>query len=110
MTVNEALVRQNFVSKLLLKDGDKELSKELKVKVMQLRIKLGKIRREFDEDVQEAIKGFTPDGYTEIAGKQERTEEEEQQVKDWNAKIQDEYNSYIISRGKEEVDLKASFT
>ena len=44
MTTNEALIRHNFMSKVILKSGEKELSKSLKVKVMQIRIKLAKIR------------------------------------------------------------------
>ncbi len=67
MTTNEALVKQNFITKVILKEGDNELSKELKVKIMGMRIKLAKVRKEFDEDVQEAIKGFTPEGYTELS-------------------------------------------
>ena len=51
MTTNEVLTRHNFVSKLLLKDGDKELSRDLKVKVMGMRIEYGKIRKHFEEDV-----------------------------------------------------------
>lgn len=110
MTTNEALIKYNFLCKILLKNGTEELSKELKVKLMRLRIKLGKIRKEFDEDVQEAIKGFTPEGYVELAGKQEKTEEEEQQIKDMNSKIQEEYNEYIVKRGQEEVDIEVKFT
>lgn len=110
MTTNEALIKYNFLSKILLKNEKEELSKELKVKVMQLRIKLGKIRREFDEDVQEAIKGFTPEGYSELAGKQDRTEEEEKQLVDQGKKIQEEYNEYIVKRGQEEIVLEVKFT
>lgn len=110
MTVNEALIKYNFLSKIVLKNDSEELSKELKVKLMHLRIKLGKVRKEFDEDVQEAIKGFTPEGYAELAGKQEKTKEEEQQIKDMNSKIQGEYNEYIVKRGQEEVDIEVKFT
>jgi hypothetical protein len=111
MTTNEALIRQNFISKILLKKDDKELTKDLKVKIMGMRIKLAKIRKEFDEDVQEAVKGFTPEGYAEIAQKQEKTEEETKQVEAWNTKIQDEYNAYVIKRGQEEVaNIDTKFT
>jgi len=77
MTTNEALVRQNFISKVLLKNGDAALSKDLKVKVMNMRIKLGKVRKDFDNDVQEAIKDLTPEGFQELAQNNNRTEEEE---------------------------------
>lgn len=110
MTTNEALVKQNFVSKILLKSDENELSKGLKVKVMQMRIKLAKVRKEFDEDVQEAVKGFTPEGYAEIAQKTDKTEEESKQIEDWNKQIQDEYNEFVVKRGQDEVNIEARFT
>lgn len=110
MTVNEALIKQNFISKILLKKDENELSKGLKVKIMGIRIKLGKVRKEFDEDVQEAIKGFTPEGFAELAQKQEKTEEEVKNFEEMNKKINDEYQAYIIKRGQEEVSIDAKLT
>ena len=80
MTTNEVLTRHNFVSKLLLKDGDKELSRDLKVKVMGMRIEYGKIRKQFDEDVQEFVKGLNSDRLTELQQKGDRTEAEEKEL------------------------------
>jgi hypothetical protein len=110
MTTNEALVKQNFITKVLLKEGDNELSKNLKVKIMSMRIKLGKVRKDFDEDVQEAIKGFTPEGYAEIAQKQERTEEDNKKLEDWNKQVQEMYSEYVVKRGQEEVDIETKLT
>lgn len=110
MTTNEALVKQNFLSKVLLKNGNDELSKGLKVKVMQMRIKLAKVRKEFDEDVQEAIKGFTPEGYAEMIQKKDKTEQESKQVEDWNKQIQEEYNEFVIKRGQDEVTIETKLT
>ena len=50
MTTNEAIAKYNFISKVLLQNGNDELSKELKVKVMTMRIDLSKIKKTFDED------------------------------------------------------------
>jgi len=110
MTTNEALVRQNFISKILLKNENEELSKGLKVKIMQIRIKLAKIRKEFDEDVQEAIKGFTPNGYAELVQKNSKTDEDNKQIEDWNKQIHDEYNEFVIKRGQDEVNITAELT
>jgi len=110
MTTNEALIKQNFISKILLKNNDEELSKSLKVKIMQMRIKLAKVRKEFDADVQEAIKGFTPEGYSELAQKPEKTEEEQKQFEDLSKQIQEEYNEFVVKRGQDDVlvDTKIS--
>lgn len=110
MTTNEALIKQNFIAKVLLKKDDNELSKELKVKIMGIRIKLGKVRKEFDEDVQEAVKGFTPEGFAELVQKQEKTEEETKKIEEWNKQINEEYQAYVIKRGQEEVSVDTKLT
>lgn len=110
MTTNEALIKQNFITKVILKEGDNELPKELKVKIMGMRIKLAKVRKEFDEDVHEAVKGLTPEGYAEIAQKKEKSEEESKKIEEWNKQIQDEYNAYIVKRGQEEVNINTKLT
>jgi hypothetical protein len=104
MTANELMIRQNFLNKVLLKDGDNELSKDLKVKIMRLRIKLSKVRKEFDEDVQEAAKGFMPEGFQQLAQKQDKTEEEQKLFNEQSAKLNDEYNAYVLKRSQETVD------
>lgn len=110
MTINEVMVRHNFITKILLRDGDKELSKDLKVKLMTMRIKLGKIRKELEEDLQEVVKTLTPEGYQELAMKSDKTEEETAQVEAWNKQINEEYNAYVDKRGKEEVDIDTTLT
>ena len=111
MTTNEVLTRHNFVSKLLLKDGDKELSRDLKVKVMGMRIEYGKIRKQFDEDVQEFVKGLNSDKLTEIQQKGDRTEAEEKELQELTDKLNGDYRAYVESRLKEEVTVSdKSFT
>lgn len=110
MTTNEALIKQNFVSKILLKDENNELSKSLKVKIMQMRIKLAKVRKEFDEDVQEAIKGFTPEGYSDLIQKPEKTEEETKKLEDQSKQIQEDYNEFVMKRGQDEVLVDTKLT
>lgn len=111
MTANELMIRQNFLNKVLLKDSDNELSKDLKVKIMRLRIKLSKVRKEFDEDVQEAAKGFMPEGFQQLAQKKDKTEEEQKLFNEQNAKLNDEYNAYVLKRSQETVDgIDTKFT
>ena len=105
MTTNEVLTRHNFVSKLLLKDGDKELSRDLKVKVMGMRIEYGKIRKQFDEDVQEFVKGLNSDKLTELQQKGNRTEAEEKELQELTDKLNGDYRAYVESRLKEEVTV-----
>lgn len=104
------MVKHNFITKVLLRDGDKELSKDLKVKLMGMRIELGKIRKQLEEDLQEAVKELTPKGYQELIMKENKTEEDKAQVEAWNKQINEEYNAYVDKRGKEEVQIDTTLS
>lgn len=110
MTLNEVLIRHNFITKLLLKDGNSELTKELKVKIMGMRIALSKFRNQFDQDAQEAIQGFKPSNFDALAQKQDRTPEEEKELKEMSDKLTEEYNAFIIAKGNEVVSFDKKFT
>ena len=110
MTLNEVLIRHNFITKLLLKDGNSELTKELKVKIMGMRIALSKFRNQFDADAQEAIKGLKPENFDALAQKQDRTPEEEKELKEMSDKLTEEYNAFVIAKGNEVVSFDKKFT
>lgn len=103
MTVNEMMIRHNFITKIILRDKDKELSKDLKVKIMSMRIELGKLRRQVEDDLQEAISQLTPSEYRELASKSDLTQDEREQITEWNKQITEEYNTYLDQRSKDEV-------
>lgn len=104
------MVKHNFITKVLLRDGDKELSKDLKVKLMSMRIELGKVRKQLEEDLQEAVKELTPKGYQELIMKEDKTEEDKAQVEAWNKQINEGYNAYVDKRGKEEVQIDTTLS
>lgn len=104
------MIKHNFITKVLLRDGDKELSKDLKVRLMGMRIELGKVRKQLEEDLQEAVKELTPKGYQELIMKENKTEEDKAQVEAWNKQINEEYNAYVDKRGKEEVQIDTTLS
>ncbi len=111
MTTNEVLARQNFITKVIFKDGDASLSKDLKVKIMAMRIEYSKVRKSFDEDVQEFVKGLTTDEFNELQNKSDRTEEEDTRLKELTDQLNEDYMAYVQKRGQEEVDVvNKSFT
>lgn len=103
MTLNDVLTKQNVITKIILKDGDKELSKELKVKIMRIRIAYNKIKKQFDDDTQEFTNQIISDEFRELANKSERTPEEEARFNELNDKTNSEYQEYLIQKGLEEV-------
>ena len=103
MNLNELLMKHNFITKIMFKDGDDEISKDLKIKIMEMRIEMGKIRKQFEEDSQEVANQLMPEGYQQLAQKSNRTEEEEARFKEQTSKLNSEYGAYTAKRGTEEV-------
>ena len=103
MILNEVLTRQNIISKIELKEDNKELPKELKVKFMRIRLAYNKVKKAFDEDVKEFVEQLTTDEYKELAQKQNRTEEEEKKYNELNTQINSDYIEFVNQKGLEEV-------
>ena len=105
MTINEVMIRHNFINKILFKDDTSSLDKDLKVKIMSMRIEYGKIRKSLEEDLKEFVNSLTTDDMKVLASKPDKTPEEINQIQSWNNHIKDEYNTYISKRGREEVNI-----
>ena len=103
MTLNDLLTKQNVITKIILKDGDKELPKELKVKIMRIRMAYNKVKKQFDSDTQEFTNQIISDELKELANKSDRNEEEEKRYNELNNKANSEYQEYLIQKGLEEV-------
>lgn len=103
MTLNDLLTRQNMFTKIILKDGDKELSKELKVKIMRIRMAYTKIKKTFDEEVKEFTEELVPEELKELNSKSERTNEEDARMQELTNKVNSEYQEFLIQKGNEEV-------
>ena len=103
MILNELLTRQNVITKIELKDNDKELSKELKVKIMRIRLAYNKVKKAFDEDVKEFVEQITTDEYKELVQKTDRNEDEEKRFNELTSKINSDYIEFINQKGLEEI-------
>lgn len=111
MILNDLLTKQNVFSKLVLQDGDKELPKELKVKVMRIRMAYAKVKKVFDEEIQEFTKELMTDEFQQLAVKIDRTESEQARYEELVNKFNSEYQEFINQKGLEEVaEIDDSFT
>lgn len=104
MILNEVLTRQNVFTKILLKDNEKELPKELKVKIMRIRLAYSKIKKNFDTEVQEFAEQLITDEYKELSSK-ERTSEENVIFEKLSNSINSEYQEFLIQKGTEDVSM-----
>ena len=103
MNLNDVLTKQNVITKILLQDGDKELSRELKVKIMRIRMAYNKIKKQFDEDTQEFTNQISTPELKELSEKSERTSEEENRYEELASKANSEYQEYLVQKGLEEI-------
>lgn len=111
MILNELLTKQNVFTKIALKDGEKELPKELKVKVMRIRMAYTKAKKLFDAEVQEFTEELLTDEFRELSNKTERTEVEEARLKELSDAINSDYQEFIFQKGMEEVkDIEDTLT
>lgn len=111
MNLNELLTKQNVLTKILLVSDDKELNKELKVKIMRIRMAYTKIKKAFDAEVQEFSEELITDEFKELHSKTERTSEEETRYTELTNKINSEYQEFLIQKGQEEVkEIEDIFT
>ena len=111
MILNDVLTKQNVFTKLLLKSEGKELPKELKVKVMRIRMAYSKIRSNFESEVNEFMQELITDEFRELANKETRTAEEDVRYKELASNIDSDYIEFINQKGNEEVkDMDDTFT
>ena len=110
MILNDVLTKQNVFTKIILKDGEKELSKELKVKVMRIRMAYTKIKKNFDNEVQEFTDELVPDEFKELSQREDRNAEEEARYIELTNAINSDYQEFLVQKGKEEVSLSVDDT
>ena len=103
MILNDVLTKQNVFTKIILKDGDKELSKELKVKVMRIRMAYTKAKKAFDEEVKEFTEELVPEELKELNQKENRSDEENARMEELTNKVNSEYQEFLMQKGNEEV-------
>lgn len=112
MNLNELLTKQNVLTKLLLNDGEKELPKTLKVKIMRIRMAYAKVKKAFDDEVQEFTKELIPQELTDLNNKQNKTDADNIRITELTNKVNSEYQEFLIQKGLEEVSdmMDDSFT
>ena len=112
MILNDVLTKQNVLTKLILVNGEKELSKELKVKVMRIRMAYNKLKKSFDEEVKEFTEELLSDEFKELSNKQDKSPEEEAKLQELTSKFNSEYIEFVTQKGNETIndDLNDSFT
>lgn len=102
MILNDLLTKQSLLIKLLLDNGNKELSKELKVKIMRIRMAYSKIMKRFEEENKEFSEALITDEFKTLCSLS-RNEEQNKRYIELVNKFNSEYKEYLIQKGNEEI-------
>ena len=105
MILNDLLTKQNVFTKLVLTSGEKELPKELKVKIMRIRMAYAKVKKAFDAEVQEFTEELITDEFRDLNSKPERTQEEDTRFAELADNFNKEYQEFLIQKGKEDITI-----
>lgn len=101
MILNDALIRQTIISKIFLEKNKKELPKELKIKIMRMRMQYSKIKKMFDQEVKEFTEELIPEEFKAISGKSDLTEQDKNRIQELSNKINSEYQEFLNQKGQE---------
>lgn len=101
MILNDALIRQTIISKIFLEKNQKELPKELKIKIMRMRMQYSKIKKMFDQEVKEFTEELIPEEFKAISGKSDLTEQDKNRIQELSNKINSEYQEFLNQKGQE---------
>lgn len=103
MNLNDVLTKQNVFTKLVLTADNKELSKELKVKIMRIRLAYNKIRKAFDDEIKDFMDELLTDEFKALRDNQNRTVEEDTRFNTLLTDIDESYKEFLIQKGLETV-------
>lgn len=105
MILNELLTKQKFLNNILLKNGNKELSKDLKMKIILNRVNYSKIRDKFDEEVQNFIQTLSTNEIRQLQNKSELSDEEKNKLEELSIEANDKYSKFLSDIGNKNVEF-----
>ena len=107
MTINDALIRHNILASLKYKDGEYSLPRELKIKLIKLKIALDKVFTDFNTYQEKCLAEVKTDEYNELVAIEEdkRTEEQKKRLEEVVNTLNNEMNELLFNKTMEKVEV-----
>lgn len=107
MTINDALVRYNILSSLKYKDGDYSLPRELKIKLIKLKLAFEKYYNDFNAYQEKCLEEVKTDEYNTLVAIEEdkRTEEQRNRLAEVVNALNAEMNELLFAKTMEVIDV-----
>lgn len=103
MTLNDIISKYNLIFPLRFEHNGKEFSKDLKIKIIKMRIEYGKYKKELDNDIKEFTDGIISERYKFLKNAQFKTPEEINELNELEASYNKDIFDYMNSRASEEI-------
>ena len=104
MTLNDIISKYNIIIPLRFEHNQKEFSKELKLKIIKMRIEYGKYKKALDNDIMEFAEGIISERYKFLSSAKFKTEEETRELSELQISYQKDINDYMNSRAGEVIE------
>ena len=104
MTLNDVVSKYNLIAVLRFEHNQKEFSKELKIKLIKMRIEYGKYKKALDNDIKEFTEGIISEQYKFLVSNQFKTPEEIKEFNELENSYQKDISDYMNSRSSEVIE------
>ena len=109
MSINEAIMRYNLLTPLKYKDGDYSLSRDLKIRLIKLKIELDKVFNDFNAYQEKCIEAVKTDEYNKLIEipENDRTKEQNEKLDEIVRNLNDEMNELLSKKSQEMIQVNA---
>lgn len=105
MTLSSALFYYQVISKIEFSNGEDKINKDLSLKIMNMRLALAKINKNFLEENQKYVDERKPDWFEPLRRKEVKTKSEEKKINDEISAINAESAAFAEKMLNEKVDF-----
>lgn len=103
MVLNDVVARQEVLNRIVFVNGDRELSNDLKVKLIKFRLGYRKIQECFNLELKTATMAMIPRELQDLNAKQDKTPENIARIEELSNKVNSNYRELVISKSKEDL-------
>lgn len=109
LTVNNAIVKYNLLNCVKYSDEGYSLLRELKIKIIRLKLNFEKIYKDFNQFQQKAIEEVKTPRYKELLKKENRTEEEIKEAEKLLEEMNQDLRNILTQKSQEIVDVNFEY-
>lgn len=104
LTLEEIVSRYNLIKNIQFEKDNQSLSKELKLKIIKMRIEYNKYKKQLDEDAQEFTKELVSERYKNLMNNPNKSEEQKEEFNQLEKSYNQDISEYMISRSKDIIE------